>query len=64
MVVVMGDSGYYGRFGFERASRHGLRNEFGEEESFMVFMLEAGAHPPPGTMVKYAREFDGHFPRM
>ena len=57
LVVVLGDSGYYGRFGFERASRHGLRNEFGVEESFMVFMLEAGAHPPPGTLVKYAPEF-------
>jgi putative acetyltransferase len=64
LVVVLGDPGYYGRFGFERASRHGLRNEFGVEEAFMVFMLEAGAHPPPGTMVKYAREFDGHRPRM
>jgi len=57
LVVVLGDPPYYGRFGFERASRHGLRNEFGVEESFMVFMLEAGAHPPPGTMVKYAPEF-------
>jgi putative acetyltransferase len=59
MVVVLGDPGYYGRFGFERASRHGLRNEFGVEDSFMVFMLDAGAHPPPATMVKYAPEFDG-----
>jgi putative acetyltransferase len=59
MVVVLGDPGYYGRFGFERASRHGLRNEFGVEESFMVFMLDSHAHPPPGTMVKYATEFDG-----
>ncbi len=62
MVVVLGDSGYYGRFGFERASRHGLRNEFGTEENFMVFMLEAGAHPPPSTLVKYAPEFDGLAP--
>lgn len=59
MVVVLGDPGYYGRFGFERASRHGLRNEFGVEDAFMVFMLDAGAHPPPATMVKYAPEFDG-----
>lgn len=58
IVVVLGDSGYYGRFGFERASRHGLRNEFGTEENFMVFMLEAGAHPPPGTLVKYTPEFN------
>ena len=57
LVVVLGDPTYYGRFGFERASRHGLRNEFGVEEAFMVFMLEARAHPEPGTMVKYATEF-------
>lgn len=58
MVVVLGDFGYYGRFGFERASRYGLRNEFGVEASFMVFMLEARAHPPPSTLVRYAAEFD------
>ena len=58
MVVVLGDAGYYNRFGFERASRHGLRNEFGAEESFMVFMLDARAHPPPSTLVKYASEFE------
>lgn len=57
MVVVLGDCGYYSRFGFERASRHGLRNEYGAEESFMAFMLDAHAHPPPSTLVKYASEF-------
>jgi putative acetyltransferase len=58
LVVVLGDPPYYGRFGFERASRHGLRNEFGAEDDFMVFMLDATGHPPPGTLVKYAPEFD------
>jgi len=62
LVVVLGDSAYYQRFGFERASRHGLRNEYGVEEAFMVFMLEAGRHPEPGTMVKYATEFDSFRP--
>jgi len=57
MVVVLGDFGYYSRFGFERASRYGLRNEFGMEESFMVFLLEARAHPPPSTIVRYSPEF-------
>ncbi len=57
LVVVLGDPPYYGRFGFERASRHGLRNEFGAEEEFMVFLLDARAHPTPGTLVKYAPEF-------
>ncbi len=58
LVVVLGEPDYYERFGFERASRHGLRNEFGAEDTFMVYMLEAGAHPPPGTLVKYVPEFD------
>lgn len=58
MVVVLGDFAYYNRFGFERASRHGLRNEFGVEHSFMVFMLDSTAHPPPSTLVHYAPEFD------
>ena len=57
LVVVLGEPEYYGRFGFERASRHGLRNEFGAEEEFMVFLLDAHAHPAPGTLVKYAPEF-------
>ena len=57
MVVVAGDYGYYSRFGFERASRYGLRSEYSAEGSFMVFMLEARAHPPPSTLVRYASEF-------
>lgn len=57
LVVVLGEPDYYGRFGFERASRHGLRNEFGAEDEFMVFMLDATGHPPPGTLVKYSSEF-------
>lgn len=63
LVVVLGDPPYYGRFGFERASRHGLRNEYGAEEEFMVFLLDARAHPTPGTLVKYAPEFKGQPPR-
>ena len=57
LVVVLGDPPYYSRFGFERASRHGLRNEFGAEEEFMVFLLDARVHPTPGTLVRYAPEF-------
>lgn len=62
LVVVVGEPDYYGRFGFERASRHGLRNEFGAEDSFMVYWLDSAAHPPPGTLVKYAPEFDAFKP--
>jgi putative acetyltransferase len=56
-VVVIGDPPYYGRFGFEPAEKHGLRNEYGAGEGFMVFELTSGALPPPGTLVKYAPEF-------
>jgi len=59
LVVVLGDPEYYRRFGFERASRHALRNEFGAEDAFMVFLLEARAHPHPGTLVRYVPQFDG-----
>jgi putative acetyltransferase len=58
MVVALGDFEYYSRFGFERASKYGLRSQFGDEKSFLVFMLEARAHPPPTTLVIYASEFD------
>lgn len=58
-VVVLGEPAYYGRFGFEPAERHGLRNESGGSGAFMVFKLESGALPRPGTVVKYAPEFAG-----
>ena len=56
-VVVLGDPPYYGRFGFEPAEKYGLLNEYGAGEAFMVFELNSGALPPPGTLVKYAPEF-------
>lgn len=58
LVVVVGEPDYYERFGFGPASRHGLRDEFGAEDAFQVFLLEGSMHPPPGTLVKYAPEFD------
>lgn len=56
-VVVVGDPAYYGRFGFEPAEKYRLRSEYGAGDSFMVFKLESGALPPPGTLIKYAPEF-------
>lgn len=56
-VVVLGEPAYYERFGFERASKHGLRSEYDAGDSFMVFELVSGALPPSGTLVKYASEF-------
>jgi putative acetyltransferase len=34
--VVLGDPHYYQRFGFEKASRFGIRNEYGVDEELMV----------------------------
>lgn len=58
-VTVLGDPEYYGRFGFEPASEHGLLNEFGAGPHFMVFPLKKNGLPPRGTLIKYAPEFSG-----
>lgn len=43
-VVVLGDPAYYRRFGFQPASRFGIRNTFGApEEAFMALELAPGA---------------------
>lgn len=34
--VVLGDPRYYQRFGFEKASAFGIRNEYGLDEEFMI----------------------------
>jgi putative acetyltransferase len=56
-VVVLGDPQYYSRFGFERASRYGLANEYGVDEEFMVLRLREGALKNDGGTVRYAPEF-------
>jgi putative acetyltransferase len=56
-AVVLGDPGFYQRFGFERASTRGLRNEYGADHAFMVVELRPGALPPAGSIARYAKEF-------
>jgi putative acetyltransferase len=56
-VVVLGDPGYYSRFGFERASEHGLGNEYGADEAFMVKLLHDGALISVNGTVRYQPEF-------
>jgi putative acetyltransferase len=58
-VSVLGDPEYYGRFGFESAREHGLRNEFAADDHFMVFELKSHGLPPNGSMIRYAPEFQG-----
>ena len=57
--VVLGGPKYYRRFGFEKASSHGLQNEYGVDEEFMVIRFGNGCSPAPmpGALVKYAPEF-------
>lgn len=52
--VVLGSPEYYHRFGFETAVEHGLENEYGAGEEFMV--LHFTDRPTTG-LVRYAPEF-------
>lgn len=56
-VVVLGDPRYYHRFGFQRASQHGLGNEYGAGAEFQVMALRDGGLPAAGCVVRYAPEF-------
>lgn len=57
VVVVLGDPGYYSRFGFARAGDHGLGNEYGVGEHFMALELQEGAMAQAAGMVRYQPEF-------
>lgn len=52
--VVLGSPEYYHRFGFETASEHGLENEYGAGEEFMVLHF---TDRPASGLVRYASEF-------
>jgi len=43
-VIVVGHPGYYPRFGFERASKYGIRCEYDEvpDEAFMIVVFDEG----------------------
>jgi putative acetyltransferase len=56
-VVVLGEPEYYQRFGFSRADRRGLGNEYGADEAFMVLELSGGGIPENGGLVRYGPEF-------
>ncbi len=56
-AVVLGEPGYYSRFGFGRASAKGLSNEYGVDEHFMVTELSDGALDGVGGTVRYREEF-------
>ncbi|GAB2755642.1 GNAT family N-acetyltransferase [Streptomyces bullii] len=56
-VVVLGHPAYYPRFGFTRASTHGIGVTFDvPDEALMALTLDAG-HPLPSGTVRYAAPF-------
>jgi putative acetyltransferase len=56
-VVVLGDPGYYRRFGFKTAADWGVGNEYGAHEEFMAFEFSPGAIPSPAGIARYSPEF-------
>ena len=59
-VVVVGHPEYYPRFGFERASRHGLASQWEgvPHEAFMVAILAPAAMAGVRGVARYRGEFD------
>lgn len=59
-VVVLGHPDYYPRFGFERASAHGLVSQWEgvPDEAFMVLVLDRGAMRGVSGVARYRDEFD------
>jgi len=56
-VVVLGDPGYYGRFGFMAASQFGLGNEYGADDAFMVKETSPNGLMAHKGVVRYGQEF-------
>jgi putative acetyltransferase len=59
-VIVLGHPEYYPRFGFERASAHGLASQWEgvPDEAFMALVFDAGAMAGAGGVARYRAEFD------
>ena len=59
IVVLVGHPSYYPRFGFSKASEHGLQNEYGVDDPFMVMELREGALAEVSGLVQFQPEFKG-----
>lgn len=57
-VFVLGDPGYYQRFGFKRASSYGIANTYGVDEPFMLIDLVPGCLDGISGTAHYRPEFD------
>jgi len=59
-VIVLGHPDYYPRFGFERASRCGVRFEFeAPDEACLILALQPGALDGVSGVAKYQPEWSG-----
>jgi putative acetyltransferase len=58
LVVLVGAPAYYTRFGFRAAKPHGLDNEYGVHEEFMVLELRQGSVERAKGLVRYQPEFN------
>ncbi len=60
-VVVLGHPEYYPRFGFEPASRYGIKSEYGPEadEVFMILGLTSEPEALGAGVARYRPEFGG-----
>ena len=58
LVVVLGEPGYYGRFGFTPAGRLGLACVYPASPEYFMACRPTPAHLPSGT-VHYDEAFDG-----
>jgi putative acetyltransferase len=56
-AVVLGNPGYYSRFGFRPAREFGLFDEHGGGDAFQVVELVAGSLPIGAGVVRYGSEF-------
>lgn len=56
-VVVLGNSAYYGRFGFGPAEEYGLTDEYGGGSAFQALELVEGSLPRGAGLVRYGAEF-------
>jgi putative acetyltransferase len=60
LVIVLGHPDYYPRFGFERASRCGVRFEFeAPDEACMILALRPGALGGVSGVARYRPEWNG-----
>jgi putative acetyltransferase len=59
LVIVLGHTDYYPRFGFRPAPPLGIRWEHGADAHFMVMELQPGALAGARGIVRYRPEFDG-----